>query len=187
MRAYGPWDEVPGAGAGRPMTGQLLVAHVLLISLHAVAAVGGFVLGVLLVARIPTTTADRRLRAFIALIVVAMGALLAVVVADWSVLPIPKRIVFAALCALAAYVLLRVAGAWRSVARTPAAWRRSFVQHVGFVLISLFDGFCVVAAIDLGLPTAVVVAVAVLGVVAGVLALRRALSGSIGAPPPTAM
>ena len=40
-------------------------------------------------------------------------------------------------------------------------------------MISLFDGFCIVSAIDLGMPVAVVVAVAILGVVVGVVVIRH--------------
>jgi uncharacterized membrane protein len=51
-------------------------------------------------------------------------------------------------------------------------WRLSFVSHIGFVLISLFDGFCIVLAIDLLMPAWVVITVAVLGVAVGIIALR---------------
>lgn len=168
------------------MTGSGLVLHVLLITVHAAAATGCFVLGLLLVRRVPASADDRRLRWFAALVVLAVITLVAVVGVDWSGLPVGKRIAFAALCALAAFLLVRAGGAVRCVLRRPTSWRRAVVQHVGFVLISLFDGFCVVSAIDLGLPPPAVFVVAVLGVVGGVLALRRAVRRIEDAPPPTA-
>ena len=43
-----------------------------------------------------------------------------------------------------------------------------YVDHVGFTLISLFDGFVIVSAIDLKAPGWLVGALAVLGVVVGI-------------------
>jgi peptidoglycan/LPS O-acetylase OafA/YrhL len=157
------------------MADSILTLHVTLIVVHAAAATASFVLGVLLVAVLPGGPADRRLRAFVAMSAVAMVALVTVVVVDWMRLPLDKRIAFGVLCGLAAYLLVRVGGAVRSAARRPPRWRRAFIGHVGFVLISLFDGFCIVSAIDLRLPMPVIVVVAVLGVVAGVVALRRTI------------
>jgi hypothetical protein len=46
--------------------------------------------------------------------------------------------------------------------------------HVGFTLISLWDGFVIVLAIDLGAPGWLVAVLAVLGVVVGIRSLRWA-------------
>jgi hypothetical protein len=53
-------------------------------------------------------------------------------------------------------------------------------------MISLFDGFCIVAAIDLRLSPTVIAAVAVGGVIAGIVvirALERPEAASEGARP----
>jgi hypothetical protein len=42
------------------------------------------------------------------------------------------------------------------------------MDHVGFNMISLFAGFVIVAAIDLGAPGWLVVAIALLGIAGGI-------------------
>ncbi len=149
--------------------------HATLIVVHAVAATACFALGLALVISPPSAPPSRRFSAFAALALVAMTALIAVVASDWATLSTTKRIAFAVLCGLALYLLVRVDGARRALRHRPDGWRRAFIGHVGFVLISLFDGFCIVAAIDLRAPPVVIATVAVLGVVAGVFGLRRAV------------
>lgn len=148
------------------------MAHSILIFLHAGLAVASFVLGCVLLAALPHSARSGRFAAFFWCTVAAMACLIAVVLLDWSGLPTTKRIAFAILAVLAVYLMVRAAQAWRTLIRKPDRWRKSFIGHVGFVMISLFDGFCIVAAIDLGMPPPVTITVAVLGVVVGVLLLR---------------
>ncbi|MEV8214170.1 hypothetical protein [Leifsonia sp. NPDC077715] len=148
------------------------MAHSILILLHAGLAVASFVLGCLLLAAVPDSARSGRFAAFFWCTAAAMTCLIVVVLIDWPGLPVTKRIAFAVLAVLAVYLIVRAVQAWRTLVRMPDRWRRSFIGHVGFVLISLFDGFCIVAAIDLGMPPPVTITVAVLGVVVGVLLLR---------------
>ncbi|WP_345761187.1 hypothetical protein [Diaminobutyricibacter sp. McL0608] len=154
--------------------------HTSLIFLHATFAVAGFVLGALLMARLPETSRSPRFVAYDALMDAAMVCLIAVVALDWSTLTVTKRIAFGILSLLAVYLIIRVEQARRSLVRQRPGWRKAFLGHVGFVMISLFDGFCIVAAIDLKLPPVVIVVVAVLGVAVGIwvirLLVRRELS-----------
>lgn len=149
--------------------------HVLLIVVHATAAVAAFGLGSALLIRPPKRKRDVRIAVYLAAIWAAVVALIAVVLLDWSGLAPGKRIAFAVLVVLGVVLLVRSALAARVASRRPARWLRSFLAHIGFVLISLFDGFCIVTAIDLRMPAAVVVAAAVAGVVAGALVTRRAV------------
>jgi hypothetical protein len=71
--------------------------------------------------------------------------------------------------------LWRTLGAARALAAQPARRRVTFIGQVGFVLISLFDGFAIVTALDLHLGPVVVALSAVVGVaVVGVFAIRTA-------------
>ena len=56
------------------------------------------------------------------------------------------------------------------------------MEHIGFTLIALWDGFVVVLAIDLGAPGWLVIVLAVLGVVVGNRALHwaEARAGVVG-------
>lgn len=147
--------------------------HALLIIVHASFATASFVLGCLLMASLPASIRSRRFFAYYLCIWVAVVCLLTVVIVDWTTLTVVKQIAFAALFLLALYLLLRSEQARTALARQGNDWRKQFIGHVGFVMISLFDGFCIVAAIDLHLPPYVIAGVAVLGVVAGVVWIRR--------------
>jgi hypothetical protein len=149
------------------------MVHSVLIVLHAGFAVAGFVLGWLVLARLPERSSSRRFVWFFWCMVTAMVLLIAVVAADWVSLDVTKRIAFGVLCGLAVYILVRLEQARRVLAHGPEGWRKKFIGHVGFVMISLFDGFCIVTAIDLRMPAVVIVAVAVIGVVVGIVAIRR--------------
>ncbi len=148
------------------------MAHSILIVLHAGTAVAAFVLGCLLLATLPSSARAARFVAFFWCLIASMALLVAVVVTDWFGLSVAKRIAFGVLCALAVYLVVRVVQARSVLVRKPAPWRKALIGHVGFVMISLFDGFCIVSAIDLRLPPWLIVIVAVLGVVVGVLAIR---------------
>lgn len=148
------------------------MAHSLLIVLHAGSAVAAFVLGCLLLATMPVSARAGRFVAFFWCLLASMALLIVVVAVDWAALAPTKRIAFAILGVLAVYLIVRAVQARRTLVRRPAKWRRAFIGHVGFIMISLFDGFCIVSAIDLRLPPVVIVAVAVLGVVAGVVVRR---------------
>lgn len=146
--------------------------HVLLITVHAVAATAAFVLGLVVFLRIPLSNRSAPFVAYAASVWVGVAALVVVVIADWPGLDVGRRIAFSALGVLGLYLLWRTERARRTLRARSSGWRQQFIGHVGFVLISLFDGFCIVLAIDLGMPTWVVVAAAVFGVVVGVAAIR---------------
>jgi hypothetical protein len=148
------------------------MAHSVLIVLHAGSAVAAFVLGCLLLATLPVTGRAARFVAFFWCVIASMSLLVGVVLFDWAQLDTAKRIAFGILCALAAYLVVRVLQARATLIHKPAAWRRALIGHIGFVMISLFDGFCIVSAIDLRLAPWLIVTVAVLGVVVGVVVIR---------------
>ncbi|TQS41175.1 hypothetical protein [Cryptosporangium phraense] len=148
--------------------------HDLLIGVHAVAAIACFVAGCTVVARLPRSVRSPGFLTFAVAGPIAVAALIAVILVDWSGLPTAKRLTFGGLALLGLYLLWRIRGATAALRDRPAAWEVAFIGHVGFVLISLFDGFAIVTALDLHAPGVVVAACAVLGVVAGVAAIRLA-------------
>jgi hypothetical protein len=153
--------------------------HVILIVLHATFATLGFVLGCLLLARLPEAATSRRFVVYSLSIWVAMLLLFTVVIVDWSELDLIKRIAFTGLSGLGVYLLWRTERARAALRARRDGWRPRFIGHVGFVLISLFDGFCIVTAIDLHLPPVLIAVIAVLGVLAGIWAIRRATKREI--------
>jgi len=147
-------------------------AHILLIVVHATAAALSFITGLIIFLRLPAPGAKGWFNTYATCIWVAVIALTAVVIVDWPRLDIPRRIAYPILVALGIYLLWRTERARRALRIRTDGWVKAFLGHIGFVLISLFDGFCIVLAIDLHSPVWVVIAAAVFGVVVGVLAIR---------------
>lgn len=148
--------------------------HQVMIVLHAAAATLSFAFGALTV--IPRLPERSRLNLFdyyfialIAMIVFLAGAILA----HLSQLGGVKRAVFAGLFLLGLYMLLRGSQARAALLSQRDHWLAGYIDHVGFTLISLFEGFIIVTAINLAAPAWLTAAVAVLGVVAGSRMLQR--------------
>jgi hypothetical protein len=148
------------------------MVHWGLIVAHAALAVLAFGLGCSLLVTLPQGPRSGRFVGYAGCVWLAMLALIVVVAVDWTDLPTRKRIAFGILCVLAVYLVVRTEQARRTLTARAPRWRERLVGHVGFVLISLFDGFCIVLAIDLGLPGFVIVIAALFGVAAGVVAIR---------------
>ncbi|SMH28181.1 hypothetical protein SAMN06295885_0103 [Rathayibacter oskolensis] len=144
------------------------------IAIHATAGTAGFVLGLLLACR-PGLAGRRRpvVRVYVGLIVVLVAGLAAAVIADWSGMEASRRLVDVGLILLGLYTLHRAVRALRVSRAAGGEWRPAFVDHVGFTLISLFDGFVIVAALNLGAPTPLVLLIAALGVVGGIAGVHR--------------
>ncbi len=142
-----------------------------MIVLHAAAGVAAFVGGA--VALHP----ERRRRhlwllplmlwLLVAMVVFVAGA----VAARWTDLSGPAQLTFCGLIGLGLYMLHRARSA--ATAGGGLATARS-MDDIGFTLISLFDGFLIVTALDLGAPPWIVAPVAALAVVIGHRAIARA-------------
>ena len=146
--------------------------HTVLIYGHALSGLVAFGLGCL-VLRPQQQGASAVFRAYFVSLL-AMVVLLALVVGvDWAQLPPVSRVTFGGLTLLALYTGLRGQQARRLLSTRPADWRGDYVSHVGFTLISLFDGFVIVGALDMNAPGWSVGVVGVLGVVAGISAVNR--------------
>lgn len=146
-----------------------------LIALHAASGVASFVSGWL--GLVPS----RRTASRPWLFQVYLGGLVGMVVfmagaigAQWQQLEGSRRAVFAGLFALGVYMLYRTFRARTEQLQRAQNWELRYIDHVGFTLISLFDGFVIVAAIDLGAPGWLVAVIAVAGVFAGVKCVARA-------------
>ena len=151
------------------------MTQLVLIAVHAGGAVVAFAVGTAMLFSPPSTAHSGRLLTYTIALAVSMAALVTVVAYDWNALPSPKRIVFAGLAVLGAVLMVRTLLAVRLAHARPANWAERFLAHLGFVLISLFDGFCIVLAVDLGLPVWAIIGAGIVGVVAGVFATKAAI------------
>lgn len=94
--------------------------------------------------------------------------LLLVIAVDWPQLDAARQVIFTALDALGLYMAWRAIQARRALQTQPKGWRLKYIDHVGFNLISLFAGFVIVAAIDLGAPGWLIAVIALLGIAGGI-------------------
>ncbi len=94
--------------------------------------------------------------------------LLLVITADWPQLDAARRVIFTALGALGLYMAWRAVQERRALQAQLEGWRLKYIDHVGFNLIPIFDGFVIVAAIDLGAPGWLIGIVALIGIAGGI-------------------
>ena len=146
-----------------------------LIGIHAAGGTVAFGAGVILVrqaaGRGPGRLPDM---AYLAGMVVLAATAAALTGTDWAGLGPAPRAVFAALTGFAV-VLAGLAGrAGRLLRARAPGWRPRFTEAVGFTLIALFDGFVIIAALDLGAPGWAVAVAAVAAVLAGRRVIQRA-------------
>ena len=150
--------------------------HVL-ITVHALAGVAAFFVGV---AALQPHQLRRRpwllplLAWLVAALVVSMVGAMA---AHWTDLPGASQVTFSGLVGLGLYMFHRARRAPDAPVADGRLAARS-VDDVGFLLISLFDGFVIVTGLDLGAPPWIVVPVAVLAVLVGHHAVERTKGGA---------
>jgi hypothetical protein len=149
--------------------------HTTAIVLHATCAVAAFVVGILLIFQPAGRRQLQLARALVALLVLMGVFLLVAILSHLTSLPTIQQIIFGGLFLLLLYMI------WRAVQAVNVLTGRSggqgvdqlkVVDHVGFVLISLFDGFAIVSALDLGAPGWLVAIIAVGAVGVGILGLN---------------
>ncbi len=144
-----------------------------LIVLHATAGVAAFTTGV---AALSWRQVERHrwiprvvTWMMVGLVVFMIGAM----ASHWEALSSVERLVFSALVVLAGVMLWRARRAERIASTSISGQWARYVDHVGFVVISLFNGFVIVAALDLGAHPAFVATSAIAAVIAGHLLVTR--------------
>jgi hypothetical protein len=150
----------------------MVMIHTVLIAAHAVGGTAAFAAGCLAL-RPPPQGEPPTFRVYLGALWLMVLFLVLVVVFDWGMLVTVSRLLFGALTALAIYVGWRGWQAFQEVSRRGAGWLGANLDDVGFTLIALFDGFVIIAALDLGAPVWLVVAIGVLGILVGRSAISR--------------
>jgi hypothetical protein len=142
-------------------------AHNILILLHATAATFAFFAGCLLIFS-PTYLSNGRIFNLYLWSLIAMVILLtSAIIVYWKQYSDVERIIFPGLLGLALFMLFRAWGAGLVFATQQGNWKLGYVEHIGFTLISLFEGFIIVSGLDLGFPGWLVATVAIAGLLAG--------------------
>lgn len=141
--------------------------HDLLISIHAIAAGLCFIAGgIVLYSR--KYRFDRGLFRFYLWSLGGMVVFLAMaMLTEWTVYSSTEQTVFTGLLGLAIYMFYRGFSARAMLTTRADGWNKASARHVGFTLISLFEGFVIVGALNAQAPVWLVGTIAVVGIVAG--------------------
>ena len=141
--------------------------HSTFIILHTATAIVSFFAGCLLLFS-RTYATNRGLFHLYFWSLAGMAVLLAgAALVNWEQYNDTERIVFPALLGLALFMLFRGWGAGLVLNTRQKGWKLGYVEHIGFTLISLFEGFIIVSGLNAGLPGWLIAIVAVLGLLAG--------------------
>ncbi len=149
-----------------------MVMHDVLIYSHAAGGLAAFVTGCFILRPRDNVPFFGFNLYFVTLWVVVI-MLLIVVLWDWSSLSGINRLVFGGLTLLAFYTGFRGWQARQAILLRKSNWKEKYIDHTGFTLISLFDGFIIVSAIDLKMPGWLVGAAGMLGIITGILIINR--------------
>jgi uncharacterized membrane protein YfcA len=96
-----------------------------------------------------------------------VASLAGAILVHWTTYSDPERIVFTALLGLGLYMLYRVRRARQLLQTRSEGWERGTIEHIGFTLISLFEGFIIVTGLNVGGPGWLIALLALLGVLTG--------------------
>lgn len=91
----------------------------------------------------------------------------------WRDMSTTARSVFSGLIVLGGYMMWRAVQASRTRPSAGSPPSAAYLDHLGFTLIALFEGFAIVAAIDLGAPVWLVVAIGLGGLIVGHFTLNN--------------
>lgn len=137
-----------------------------MITLHAAAALITFGAGIYVLSLDRARRQTWLLPIFLATLVGMAVFVVAAIISHWSDLSGLTRGIYIALVVLAAYMILRGGHACLAM-RNDRVEPGTYIDDIGFVLISLFAGFVIVGAIDLGGPGWLVAIVAVASILGG--------------------
>ena len=149
----------------------MLDLHTLSIVVHALSATGAFIIGVVLIFQRNTLRQLQLGGAFLVLLVLMEVFLVIAILSHVTSLPTLTQIIFGGLAILGVYMIWRAVQAV-SVLREQPGNQAAVIDHIGFDLISLFDGFAIISAIDLQAPGWLVTIIAVSAVALGIYAIN---------------
>jgi Ca2+/Na+ antiporter len=146
--------------------------HTFAIVVHATSAIAAFIIGVVLLFQSNTLRQLQLGRAFLVLLILMAVFLVIAILSHVTSLPTIKQLIFGGLVILVVYMIWRAVQAVTVLTKQQQEDQIKVIDHVGFVLISLFDGFAIVSALDLQAPGWLVAVVAVGAVGVGIFGIN---------------
>jgi len=149
----------------------MLDLHTLSIVIHALSATGAFIVGIVLLFQSNTLRQLQLGVAFLVLLILMEVFLIIAILSHMTSLPGITQIIFGGLAILGLYMIWRAVQALL-VLQEQGGNQLAVIDHIGFNLIALFDGFAIISAIDLQAPGWLVAVIAVGAVVIGIYAIN---------------
>ena len=146
--------------------------HTIAIVAHATSAIAAFIIGVVLIFQRNTLRKLQLARAFLVLLILMEVFLVIAILSHVTSLPAITQLIFGGLVILGVYMIWRAVQALTVLTKQNQADQLKVIDHVGFVLISLFDGFAIVSALDLQAPGWLVAVIAVGAVGIGIYGIN---------------
>ncbi|MGO8948141.1 MAG: hypothetical protein ACLQUY_10855 [Ktedonobacterales bacterium] len=146
--------------------------HTIAIVLHATCATAAFFVGFVLIFQSNLRQQLQLGRALVVLLILMGVFLVIAILSHLTTLPTVKQLIFGGLVLLLGYIIWRAIQAVIVLTKQRQQDQLKVLDDVGFVLISLFDGFAIVSALDLQAPGWLVAVIAVGAVGVGILGIN---------------
>ncbi len=146
--------------------------HTISILVHAISAIAAFIVGTLMLFQNNVHRKQQLGRALLLFLILLEVFLLLAIISHWQSLQVITQVTFAGLAILGLYMIWRAVQALTILTKQNQEDQLKVIDHVGFVLISLFDGFAIVSAIDLQAPGWLVAVIAVGAVGIGIYGIN---------------
>ena len=146
--------------------------HTFAIVVHATSAIAAFIVGIAFIFQSNTLRQLQLGRAIVVLLILMEVFLVIAILSHVTSLPTIKQFIFGGLVILVVYMIWRAVQAVTVLTKQQQEDQLKVIDHVGFVLISLFDGFAIVSALDLQAPGWLVAVIAVGAVGVGILGIN---------------
>ena len=144
--------------------------HTISVVVHALSATGALITGIVLLFQRDTLRQLQLVVALVVLLILMEVFLVIAILSHVTSLPAITQIIFLGLAILGLYMIWRAVQAV-SVLQDQNGNQLAVIDHIGFNLIALFDGFAIIIALDLHAPGWLVAVIAVGAVVVGNYAL----------------
>ena len=141
--------------------------HNILIILHAISATICFFAGCFLILSLKQAANPQWFNIYWGTLIGMVTLLAGAILVYWTYYSSVERIIFPGLFVLGIYMLYRAWNANLLRKAQPNGWTQAYIEHIGFTLISLFEGFIIVSGLNSGVPGWLVALLAILGVLIG--------------------
>ncbi len=151
-----------------------VILHDSLIAVHTIGASICFISGLTVLTPPVGEHASRRwlFKVFLTAFPFLLIPLYLAIAVGWPQFGISEMAIFPVLGLLDLFMTWRAFKAYKVFQSQPQGWQLKYIDHVGFNIISLFAGFVIVLAIDLGAPIWLVVIIAVASIVGGIYSVN---------------